>query len=100
MSIITTTTFFLQDAMHGMVLKWAVDAFVTNVHMIMTGSHSIVTEQCKNMQFEKNLIDGSWNKGKVEMVTSGTANCGTALLYETISQVFVTWLFSGQPMEI
>jgi hypothetical protein len=52
------------DAIHGLVLKWADDAFVDNVKIEMMGSHPIVTEFAKNVTFQNIDIDGSWNKGK------------------------------------
>ncbi|MFD8013766.1 phosphatidylinositol-specific phospholipase C domain-containing protein [Streptomyces sp. NPDC058955] len=52
------------DALHGLVFKWAADSWVRNVGSRMTGSHPIVTEVAKNLQFEKNVLDGAWNKGK------------------------------------
>ncbi|WP_431045858.1 hypothetical protein [Roseateles sp. L2-2] len=51
-------------AMHGIVFKWAADAFVRDVKLAMTGSHPIVTEFAKNIQVQDNAIDGAWNKGK------------------------------------
>lgn len=53
-----------EAAMHGIVFKWAVNGFVKNVHIQMIGSHPIVTEMAKNLQFEDNYLAGSWNKGK------------------------------------
>lgn len=53
-----------EQAMHGMVFKWAVDSYVKNVRTYMTGSHPIVTEMSKNLQFENNTLEGAWNKGK------------------------------------
>jgi hypothetical protein len=53
-----------EQAIHGIVFKWAVNSFVRNVHTYMTGSHPIVTEMAKNLQFESNVMDSSWNKGK------------------------------------
>ena len=50
-------------AMHGIVFKWAVNAWVRNVHMFMVGSHPVVTEMAKNIQVQDNYFDGSWNKG-------------------------------------
>jgi len=50
--------------MHGIVFKWAVNAFVRGVKTEMTGSHPFVTEEAKNLQFVNNELDGSWNKGK------------------------------------
>ncbi|MER6809903.1 hypothetical protein ABT299_11540 [Spirillospora sp. NPDC000708] len=51
-------------AMHGIVLKWAINDWVKNVHTDMTGSHPIVTEEAKNLTITDNYLDGSWNKGK------------------------------------
>ncbi|MFC8540955.1 RICIN domain-containing protein [Streptomyces sp. NPDC057244] len=51
-------------ALHGLVFKWAADSWARNVNSEMTGSHPIVTEVAKNLQFEKNRLDGAWNKGK------------------------------------
>ena len=53
-----------EGAMHGLVFKWAANGFVKNVSVFMSGSHPIVTEMAKNMQFENNRLEGSWNKGK------------------------------------
>lgn len=52
------------DAIHGLIFKWADDAFVDNVEIEMMGSHPIVTEFAKNATFQNIVIDGSWNKGK------------------------------------
>ncbi|MEU2549611.1 RICIN domain-containing protein [Streptomyces roseolus] len=51
-------------AMHGLVFKWAADSWARGVRSEMTGSHPIVTEVAKNLQFERNHLDGAWNKGK------------------------------------
>ncbi|WP_411118275.1 RICIN domain-containing protein [Streptomyces sp. 058-1L] len=51
-------------AMHGLVFKWAADSWARGVRAEMTGSHPIVTEVAKNLQFERNHLDGAWNKGK------------------------------------
>ncbi|GAA1715774.1 hypothetical protein GCM10009745_75240 [Kribbella yunnanensis] len=50
--------------MHGIVLKWAINAWVRRVGTEMTGSHPIVTESAKNIQVQESHLDGSWNKGK------------------------------------
>ncbi|MFK4084811.1 discoidin domain-containing protein [Kribbella sp. NPDC020789] len=50
--------------MHGIVLKWAVNAWVRHVSTEMTGSHPIVTESAKNIQVQESSLDGAWNKGK------------------------------------
>jgi hypothetical protein len=51
-------------AMHGLVFKWVVNSYVKGVRTYMVGSHPIVTEMAKNLQFENNQLEGSWNKGK------------------------------------
>lgn len=53
-----------EKAMHGIVFKWAINSYARNVRTYMTGSHPIVTEIAKNVQFEGNVLEGSWNKGK------------------------------------
>ncbi|WP_459246789.1 ribosome-inactivating family protein [Streptomyces youssoufiensis] len=53
-----------ESAMHGLVFKWAADSWARGVRAEMTGSHPIVTEVAKNLQFEGNHLDGAWNKGK------------------------------------
>ena len=53
-----------EQAMHGFVFKWALNSYVRNVRTYMTGSHPIVTEVARNVQFENNWLEGSWNKGK------------------------------------
>ena len=53
-----------ERAMHGIVFKWAADGFVRNIRTHYTGSHPIVTEISRHMQFQDNIIHGSWNKGK------------------------------------
>jgi hypothetical protein len=53
-----------EQAMHGIVFKWAADSYVKDVRTYMTGSHPIVTEFAKNLQFQDNVLEGSWNKGK------------------------------------
>jgi hypothetical protein len=52
------------SAMNGFVFKWTVNGYARNIRTFMTGSHPIVTEVAKNMQFENNYLEGSWNKGK------------------------------------
>ncbi|SDW49059.1 hypothetical protein SAMN05421504_101731 [Amycolatopsis xylanica] len=52
------------QAMQGIVFKWAANSWVRGIHSMMTGSHPIVTEEAKNLQFVNNELDGSWNKGK------------------------------------
>ncbi|WP_407359220.1 discoidin domain-containing protein [Microbacterium sp. LTA6] len=52
------------QAMHGIVFKWAADSWVRGIRAEMTGSHPIVTEEAKNLQIVDNKLDGSWNKGK------------------------------------
>ncbi|MGC5342445.1 ribosome-inactivating family protein [Streptomyces sp. DT171] len=52
------------EAMHGLVFKWAADSWARGVRSDMTGSHPVVTEVAKNLQFEGNHFDGAWNKGK------------------------------------
>jgi len=51
-------------AMNGLVFKWALNSYARNIKTYMTGSHPIVTEMAKNLQFENNYLEGSWNKGK------------------------------------
>jgi hypothetical protein len=51
-------------AINGLVFKWALNSYARNVRTYMTGSHPIVTEMAKNLQFENNYLEGSWNKGK------------------------------------
>ncbi|WP_414721831.1 ribosome-inactivating family protein [Streptomyces sp. 796.1] len=53
-----------EAAMNGLVFKWAADSWARGVRAEMTGSHPIVTEVAKNLQFESNYLDGAWNKGK------------------------------------
>jgi chitodextrinase len=53
----------LEYALHGILFKWAQDGWVKGVRTYMTGSHPIVTEFAKNMEFQNNVIFGSWNKG-------------------------------------
>ncbi|MCG7210112.1 hypothetical protein [Streptomyces arenae] len=50
--------------MNGIVFKWAVNDWVKNVNMSMTGSHPIVTEEAKNLTITDNYLGGAWNKGK------------------------------------
>lgn len=52
-----------EDAIHGIILKWADDSFVDNLKIEMIGSHPIVTEFSKNLTLQNIHIDGSWNKG-------------------------------------
>ncbi|MGR5096517.1 hypothetical protein ACPV5O_19220 [Vibrio maritimus] len=52
-----------QDAIHGIILKWANNGWVDNVQIDMIGSHPIVTEFAKDITISNNKIDGSWNKG-------------------------------------
>ncbi|MFD9902686.1 GDSL-type esterase/lipase family protein [Streptomyces sp. NPDC059063] len=51
-------------AMHGIVFKWAADSWVRGVRGDMVGSHPVVTEVARNIQVERNVFDGAWNKGK------------------------------------
>ncbi len=51
-------------AINGLVFKWALNSYARNIRTYMTGSHPIVTEMAKNLQFENNYLEGSWNKGK------------------------------------
>ena len=51
-------------ALHGIVLKWAVNCFTRNVSTYYTGSHAIATEFSKNLVVESCDFEGSWNKGK------------------------------------
>ncbi|MFD9789900.1 GDSL-type esterase/lipase family protein [Streptomyces sp. NPDC059070] len=51
-------------AMHGIVFKWASNSWVRGVRADMVGSHPVVTEVARNIQVERNVFDGSWNKGK------------------------------------
>lgn len=53
-----------QYALHGIVFKWATDSWVRGVRMYMIGSHPVVTEIARNIQVERNVFEGSWNKGK------------------------------------
>ncbi|WP_225440011.1 hypothetical protein [Amycolatopsis eburnea] len=50
--------------MHGIVFKWAVNAWVRGVRADLTGSHPIVTEEAKNLSIVNNELNGAWNKGK------------------------------------
>lgn len=50
-------------AMHGIVFKWAVDAWVRDIGTYMTGSHPIVTEEARHIQVQDSWFDGAWNKG-------------------------------------
>lgn len=52
-----------EDAIHGIIFKWAVDGWVENVRMEMMGSHPLVTEFARHMTFKDNELHGSWNKG-------------------------------------
>ncbi|WP_111979156.1 carbohydrate-binding protein [Algibacillus agarilyticus] len=52
-----------EDAIHGLIFKWAYNGWVENVNLEMVGSHPIVTEFAKNMTFLNNTLNGSWNKG-------------------------------------
>jgi chitodextrinase len=51
-------------AIHGIVFKWAENGWVKGIQTYMTGSHPIVTEFARHMEFRDNVIFGSWNKGK------------------------------------
>ncbi|WP_052759728.1 discoidin domain-containing protein [Paenibacillus sp. DMB20] len=51
-------------AIHAIVFKWAQNGWVKGVRTYMTGSHPIVTEFARHMEFRDNVIFGSWNKGK------------------------------------
>lgn len=51
-------------AIHAIVFKWAQNGWVKGIRTYMTGSHPIVTEFARYMEFRDNVIFGSWNKGK------------------------------------
>ncbi|MDQ3003100.1 MAG: glycoside hydrolase family 55 protein [Fibrobacterota bacterium] len=51
-------------AFHGIVFKWAANSWARGLQLFMSGSHPLVTEQVKGLEFSHNRIDGSWNKGK------------------------------------
>ncbi|KAB5592346.1 hypothetical protein CTheo_4227 [Ceratobasidium theobromae] len=53
-----------EQAMHGIVFRYARDSWVRNIQTFMTGSHPIATEAAKNIQIQDNYFDGAWNKGK------------------------------------
>jgi hypothetical protein len=53
-----------EQAMHGIVFKWAVNGWVRGVTTYFTGSHPVVTEEAKNLEIVGNRFVGSWNKGK------------------------------------
>ncbi|KAF9462503.1 hypothetical protein BDZ94DRAFT_1236815 [Collybia nuda] len=53
-----------EQAMHGIVFRFARDSWVQRIQTFMTGSHPIATEGAKNIQIQDNYFDGSWNKGK------------------------------------
>jgi hypothetical protein len=52
------------QAMNGIVFKWAVNGWVRGVTTYFTGSHPVVTEEAKNLEIVGNRFVGSWNKGK------------------------------------
>ncbi|MGR5001993.1 right-handed parallel beta-helix repeat-containing protein [Vibrio celticus] len=52
-----------QDAIHGVIMKWAYNGWVDNLNIEMIGSHPIVTEFAKDVTISNNQINGSWNKG-------------------------------------
>ncbi|CAE6436657.1 unnamed protein product [Rhizoctonia solani] len=53
-----------EQAMHGIVFRFARDSWVRNIQTFMTGSHPIATEAARNIQIQDNYFDGAWNKGK------------------------------------
>ncbi|KAF9462502.1 hypothetical protein BDZ94DRAFT_1322510 [Collybia nuda] len=53
-----------EQAMHGIVFRFARDSWVQRIQTFMTGSHPIATEGAKNIQIQDNYFDGAWNKGK------------------------------------
>jgi hypothetical protein len=52
------------QAMHGIVLKWTVNAWVRGITTYMPGSHPVVTEEARNIEIVGNHFEGSWNKGR------------------------------------
>jgi hypothetical protein len=52
------------QAMNGIVFKWAVNGWVRGVTTYFTGSHPVVTEEAKNLEIVGNRFVGAWNKGK------------------------------------
>ncbi|HZG56038.1 discoidin domain-containing protein [Paenibacillus sp.] len=51
-------------ALHAIVFKWAANGWVKGIRTHMTGSHPIVTEFARHMEFRDNVLFGAWNKGK------------------------------------
>ncbi|KAF8597456.1 hypothetical protein BDV93DRAFT_513317 [Ceratobasidium sp. AG-I] len=49
-----------EQAMHGIVFRYARDSWVRNIQTFMTGSHPAA----RNIQIQDNYFDGAWNKGK------------------------------------
>ncbi|QRV76228.1 chitinase [Ceratobasidium sp. AG-Ba] len=53
-----------EQAMHGIVFRFARDCWVRGIQTFMTGSHPVATEAARNIQIQDNYFDGAWNKGK------------------------------------
>ncbi|CAE6339114.1 unnamed protein product [Rhizoctonia solani] len=47
-----------EQAMHGIVFRYARDSWVRNIQTFMTGSHPIATEAARNIQIQDNYFDG------------------------------------------
>ncbi|KAG8713614.1 hypothetical protein FRC11_011611, partial [Ceratobasidium sp. 423] len=47
-----------EQAMHGIVFRFARDSWVRNIQTFMTGSHPIATEGARNIQIQDNYFDG------------------------------------------
>ncbi|CCO36258.1 hypothetical protein BN14_10389 [Rhizoctonia solani AG-1 IB] len=55
-----------EQAMHGIVFRYARDSWVRNIQTFMTGSHPIATEAARHIQIQDNYFDGAWNKGPAQ----------------------------------
>ncbi|QKX16995.1 right-handed parallel beta-helix repeat-containing protein [Microbulbifer sp. YPW1] len=70
-----------EDAIHGIIFKWATDGWVDNVRIEMMGSHPLVTEFARHMTFKNNHFHGSWNKG-----AGGNGYVRGSKLYDSLIQ--------------
>jgi hypothetical protein len=55
--------------MQGIVFQWAANSWVRGIHSMMTGSHPIVTEEAKNLQF----VNIYWSTGHKAVKWAGAS---------------------------
>jgi hypothetical protein len=85
--------------MHGVVFMWAVNCYSKEVRTYMTGSHPIITEMAKSLQFKGNHLEGAWNKGKGGNGSFCNSKLWDSLIVRTTTKglrhLTLQWLASG-----